>query len=169
MEVYSDESDSITDEKEVLLDVDLNWIVSEVCQQMCCVVQDISFSEYQQPLHIRTELFVTKLIIYNLISYAGKCTSVKESIELRTSKRTNWAVFSVEFETSQNKETELKNIMAIKQDQALQSDSVSNSFDEGILTSRTLAEQIDGILDFSCTEEGLSTLSLKIPLSYSDN
>ena len=166
MEIYSDESDSISEESEVLLDVDLNWVVQEVCKQMHCSGPNIGFNFSAQPLYVRTDLFMTKLIIFNLISYVAKCSSGKDSIELKTSKSNNMAVFSLEFEASEKKVNELTEIMSMEMNEGSKG---INSFNEGILKSRTLVQQIDGFLDFQSEKDEKPTISLHIPFSCSEN
>ncbi|MBO6586889.1 MAG: HAMP domain-containing histidine kinase [Gracilimonas sp.] len=165
MEIYSDESDTVVSGSEDLLDVDLNWIVTEVCDQMRCAGPNISFERSDNPLHVHTDIFMLKLIIFNLISFAMKCSGKESVTEMSTSKKGNKAYFSLVFEASEKKRNELTQILSDSEAEECN----QNSFNEGLAQSRKLAGQIKGDLSFTGESEERVRLNLSIPLSYSDN
>ncbi|WP_421775006.1 hypothetical protein [Gracilimonas sp.] len=169
MEIHSDESDSVVSDQEQLLEVDLNWIVSEVCEQMRCAGPNIEFKRSENPLHVRTDLFMLKLIIFNLISFALKCAGKESVTEMMTNKEDNKAVFSLLFEASEKKKNDLAQIMSGKQVEGESSGFIQNSFNEGLVQSRSLVSQIHGELNFNAEDESLIRLNLSIPLSFSVN
>ena len=165
MEIYSDESESVVSGKEDLLDVDLNWVVDEVCNQMHCAGPNVTFTRSKNPLHVRTDLFMAKLIIFNLISFAIKCSGKESITEMKAHKQDSQAILSLTFETSEKKKNELIQIMSDNETDDLK----ANSFNEGLTQSRELITQIDGIISFECDSEKEVVLNLSIPLSYSEN
>lgn len=168
MEIYSDESDVISSGRQSMIDVDLNWIVSEVCHQMHNVDPNIEFKRNSSLLHIHTDLFMAKLIIFNLISFAIKCSPSEERVEVATSKTDNTAIFSVLFKVSPKKKGELSQLMS-DSGESTDDEIYQNSFNEGLITSRNLAAQIDSQLDFHCVNEDKATLNLSIPLCNFNN
>ncbi len=169
MEIYSDESDTLTSGREDLLDVDLNWIVSEVCNQMRCAGPNVNFKRSSNPLHVHTDIFMLKLIIFNLISFALKCSGKDSVTEMNTGKKGNKAIFSVVFEASEKKRHELNQVMSGDETTQESDGCIQNSFNEGLMQSRKLAEQIQCDLNFTDDCEQTIKLNLSIPLSYSDN
>lgn len=169
MEIYNDESESAVSGQEDLLDVDLNWVVSEVCQQMHCAGPNVTFTRSKNPLHVRTDLFMAKLIIFNLISFAIKCSGKDAVTKMNTLKAGNRAVLSLAFSVSEKKKKELIEIMADRSDVVKTSELAKNSFNEGLTQSRNLISQIDGSISLESGNENEAVLNLSIPLSYSEN
>lgn len=169
MEIYSDESDTVTTGQEDLLDVDLNWIVSEVCDQMRCAGPNVNFERSDNPLHVHTDIFMLKLIIFNLISFALKCSGKDSITDMNTVKKENRAVFSIIFDASERKRNELMLMMSDQEGAEESEDCIQNSFNEGLMQSRKLAGQIQCQLNFTEESEQKIRLNLSIPLSYSDN
>jgi K+-sensing histidine kinase KdpD len=169
MEIYSDESDTVVTGREDLLDVDLNWVISEVCDQMRCAGPNVNFKRSANPLHVHTDVFMLKLITFNLISFALKCSGKDSVTEMSTRKKENKAVFSLVFEASDKKREELTQIMSGQENDGESDGYIQNSFNEGLMQSRKLAGQIQGDLDFKAVDDQTIRLNLRIPLSYSEN
>lgn len=165
MKIYSDESDQIASGQEVLLDVDLNWVVSEVCNEMNCAGPDVYFDRSDNPLHIRTDLFMAKLIIFNMISFAVKCTSKEELLQIKTSAGEDEAIFSVCFDVSQKKKEELIEMMSKDCCYGNLNGKPLNSFNDGLCKSRKLAMQMNGVIWVDDYKDELLKLNLSIPLS----
>ncbi|MTI86514.1 MAG: HAMP domain-containing histidine kinase [Balneolaceae bacterium] len=158
--IYRDELDNTGEEKETLLDVDLNWIVRQVIENMHCGGEHTTFTTNVSPLHIKTDLFITKLIIFNLISYASKSSPKGEMLELETSKDKAMATFLIKFNISENRKKELNNIVS--------GNAPANgidSFAEGLLTSVELADQVQGCITFMSVNDSVGMLKLSIPLT----
>ncbi|MCP9291926.1 MULTISPECIES: hypothetical protein [Gracilimonas] len=169
MEIYSDESDTVVSGREDLLDVDLNWIISEVCDQMRCAGPAVDFKRSANPLHVHTDIFMLKLITFNLISFALKCSGKDSVTEISTGKKDNKAVFSLMFEASDKKREELTQIMSNQENDGESGGYIQNSFNEGLLQSRKLVGQVKGDLTFEAVNDQTIRLNLRIPLSYSEN
>lgn len=160
--IYSDESDSTGEDEDAILDVDLNWLVREVCNKMHFTNSDMTFNMKTVSLHVHTDIFITKLIIFNLINYAAKCHKKGEQITLITDKAEGHATFSVVFDAAENKKIEIGRV--IKSAYRLKNVYESNnSFDEGLLTSVKLAMEIDSKVSYMSVTNGLAHLKLTIP------
>jgi signal transduction histidine kinase len=163
--IYNDESDNLLiDDVEHLLDVDLNWLVREVCNKMHFTDTDIKFNMKSTSLHVQTDIFITKLIIFNLINYAIKCNCKKEQIELITDSSSTYATFEVKFEVVDSKKIEIAHV--IKKANSINEDYESeNSFDEGLLTSVKLAKEIKGEINYLSLQQGKAHVKLSLPKS----
>ena len=163
--IYTDESDNTTTEEIVpVLDVDLNWLVREVITKMSFSDQDIQLESKALGLHVHTDIFITKLIIFNLINYATKCNTHKEPIRLTTEQYVDHAYFTVIFDAAKNKKIEISRV--IKSAYGLNKSYVSNnSFDEGLITSVKLAMEIGCKVNYMGSTNGLVQLNFSIPLS----
>src|SRR5690554_2247749 len=71
-EVYKEDETDYDETLDDLLDVDLNWMSREVFIEMKCKRDNITFEVKHHPLHIKTDLYITKLIFFKLIRYATK-------------------------------------------------------------------------------------------------
>jgi signal transduction histidine kinase len=163
--IYNDETDNCCKESDTMLDVDLNWIVREVCTQNRFMEQNIEFSTNANPLHVHTDIFIAKLILFNLISYAVKNSPKDELVELVTNKGEQTAGFSVAFKVQEKKVKELKAIITGKGLYDLDEHVLENSFNEGLMNSTHLANEIEGVISFLHDDNGLSKLKLTIPLA----
>ncbi len=160
--IYTDESDAVTEDSETIIDVDLNWLVREVCSKMHFTESDIKLDIQSNLLHVQTDIFIAKLIVFNLINYASKCNKKGKRISLTTDQTTMFATFTVEFEASDMKRRDIQHVIksANKFSQSLHSD---NSFDEGLLTSVRLAREIQGKVDFISENRHKVQITLSIP------
>lgn len=163
--IYSDETDNCCKESDTMLDVDLNWIVHEVCTQNRFMEQNVEFSTNTNPLHIHTDIFIAKLILFNLISYAVKNSPKNEIVEISTNKRGETASFSIAFQVHERKIEELKAIVTGKGLCDLDEHVLENSFNEGLMNSTHLAREIEGVISFLHVHGGLAKLKLTIPLA----
>lgn len=163
--IYNDETDTLLiDEVEQLLDVDMNWLIREVCSKMHFTETDINFNMKSVALHVQTDIFITKLIIFNLINYAIKCNCEKQPIDLITDKTESFATFEVKFDVVDSKKIEIAHV--IKKANSLNGDlDIDNSFDEGLLTSVKLAKEIKSSINFLGIQKGKAHIKLSIPLA----
>lgn len=161
--IYNDESDNLLiDDIEHLLDVDLNWLVREVCNKMHFTESDITLNMKAISLHVQTDVFITKLIIFNLINYAIKSNSIKAPIELITESSTDYATFEVRFNVADTKKIEIAYV--IRKANSLNAEfEIENSFDEGLLTSVKLAKEINSRIDCLSIQSGKAHIKLSIP------
>ncbi len=161
--IYNDESDTLlVDDIEHFLDVDLNWLVREVCNKMHFTESDMKLSMKSISLHVQTDIFITKLIIFNLINYAIKCNNNKQAIELITESTSNYATFEVRFDVADSKKIEIAHV--IKKANSLSSNhEIENSFDEGLLTSVKLAKEISSNISCLSIQKGKVNIKLSIP------
>lgn len=161
--IYNDESDNLLiDDIEHLLDVDLNWLVREVCNKMHFTDSDIKLNMKSISLHVQTDIFITKLIIFNLINYSIKCNSNKQAIELITDSTSDYATFETRFDVVDSKKIEIAHV--IKKANSIASIYESeNSFDEGLLTSVRLAKEINSNITCLSIQQGKVTIKLSIP------
>jgi len=163
--IYSDEADTVlSDDEETLLDVDMNWLVREVCNKMHFTDSDLKLNMKTISLHVQTDIFITKLIIFNLINYAAKCNYGKKPIDLITDRSQESAMFEVSFEVAESKKIEIAHV--IKKANSLSGTYEStNSFDEGLLTSVKLAKEIKSKISFLSIQKGKAHIKLSIPLA----
>lgn len=162
--IYTDETDQTSTEEISSLDVDLNWLVREVIGKMHFSDQNIELEEKAVGLHVCTDIFITKLIIFNLINYASKCSTKKQPILLTTEKYVDHAYFTVIFDAAKAKKIEISRV--IKSAYSLNNTYVSNnSFDEGLMTSVKLAMEIGCKINFMGSTNGCVQLNFSIPLS----
>ena len=162
--IYNDESDLVTtDEVDTFLDVDLNWLVRDVCAKMHFTESDLKLDMKTISLHVQTDVFITKLIIFNLINYASKCNSQKEPLTLITNQSNRSAEFTVSFKVVESKKVEIARVIRSANSISQKFES-NNSFDEGLLTSVKLAKEIFGNISYMGLEEGITQIKLSIPL-----
>lgn len=163
--IYNDETDNVlVEDSNELLDVDLNWLVREVCTRMHFTDSNIQFNMKSKSLHIQTDIFITKLIVFNLINYAIKCNSAKNSVEVITDLAKNYATFEVKFDVADSKKIDIAHV--IKKANSLTTDFESqNSFDEGLLTSVKLAKEINGNITFLSIQKGRAHIKLSVPMA----
>jgi hypothetical protein len=162
--IYNDESDLVTtDQVDTFLDVDLNWLVRDVCAKMHFTESDLTLEMKTISLHVQTDVFITKLIIFNLINYASKCNSQKEPLTLITNQSNRSAEFTVSFSVVESKKVEIARVIKSANSINQQFES-NNSFDEGLLTSVKLAKEIFGNISYVGLEEGKTQIKLSIPL-----
>ena len=161
--IYGEEVEVAEEESEALLDVDLNWVVREVCDKMIGGNPKVEFKSNVSPLYVHTDLFISKLVIYNLINYAVKCCSKNNSVTLTTDLSNGMASISVGFSSCDRKIKEVNQIVnnASKADMA---EMIENSFNEGLLTSIKLVKQIDSKISFIGLSDGSAQLKLSIPV-----
>lgn len=162
--IYTDESDNILDDVETFLNVDLNWLVREVCAKMHFTDTNIKLNMKTISLHVQTDVFITKLIIFNLINYALKCNCSKDGISLQSEKVDNHACFTVTFEAAEVKKIEIARVIK-KANSINQNFDSTNSFDDGLHTSVKLAREINSTISYLGVQNGAANLMLKIPLS----
>lgn len=147
------------------LDVDLNWVIRDVCDQIKTNPSKVNFTQSIKPLHINTALFTTKLIIFKLISYAMKCSLNKKSVDLLTKEVRDMANFEITFYLSDFKADNIREVLTCKNEEDEFECIKQNSMNEGILASNKLVSQIGGFLSFKILEENVGRLCLSMPLS----
>ncbi len=161
--IYNDESDTLLiDDVDHLLDVDLNWLVREVCAKMHFTESDMKLNMKSISLHVQTDIFITKLIIFNLINYAIKCNCNKQPIEIITDSFDGHATFEVKFDVAESKKIEIAHVIK-KANSILPDYESENSFDEGLLTSVKLAKEINSNINFLSIQQGKAHIKLSIP------
>lgn len=161
--IYNDESDNLLiDDVEQLLNVDLNWLVREVCNKMHFTDTDIKLNMKTISLHVQTDIFITKLIIFNLINYAIKSNCKKEPIELLTDTTSTHATFEVKFDVVDAKKIEIAHVIK-KANSITENYESENSFDEGLLTSVKLAREINSAINCLSLQQGKAHIKLSIP------
>ncbi|MBO6793836.1 MAG: hypothetical protein JJ895_08000 [Balneolaceae bacterium] len=163
--IYNDESDLVTtDEVDTFLDVDLNWLVRDVCSKMHFTDSDLKLEMKTISLHVQTDVFISKLIIFNLINYASKCSSQKEPLSLITNESNRAAEFIIEFEVVDQKKVEIARVIKSANSISKSFES-NNSFDEGLLTSVKLAKEIFANISYLGLQEGEIQIKLSIPMA----
>ena len=164
--IYNDENDNVLiDDVDHLLEVDLNWLVREVCNKMHFTDSDIKLSMSSISLHVQTDIFITKLIIFNLINYALKCNGKKNLLELITNSTSSHATFEVSFYVMDTKKIEIAHV--IKKANSINSNYESgNSFNEGLLTSVKLAQEINCSVNCWSYQGNKINIKLSIPKKY---
>lgn len=160
-DIYS--QDLITEEPETkMVQVDMNWLVSDVLDNMYGKKDLIELDTSLQPLHISTDLFIAKLIIFNLINYAGKVALRNEGILINTDTEAGSAVLMIEFTASESKRNELANLFRHSDTKNIPDGVEESSFNDGILSSISLAKEIDSNLTFMSVRSGQVVLKLSI-------
>lgn len=166
-EIYQEEAGQVFGSTRSLLKVDLNWIVSEVYQQMHFDSDDhITLTKVNSPIYIKTDLFIAKLIIFNLLNYASHNLMKGANIEIKTSVSGDMANFSVIFEVCERKREELAKLVSeMKKNSNPPAELENNSFNEGLLNSTQLAGDIDGTISYMGIMGSLSMLKLSVPVA----
>ncbi|SMO67537.1 HAMP domain-containing histidine kinase [Gracilimonas mengyeensis] len=162
-QVYSEESD-LLEEGEELLVVDLNWMVRDVCNEMHLENSELEMEIGNGALHITTDLYVTKLILFKMISYATKCSSSKDIVRLRTLSRDEMATFAVYFNVSECKSEEIDKIVQYDPKQNPSDLIKDNSMNEGLFASTRLVKQVGGHIAFKRVDNDRGKLELSLPL-----
>lgn len=160
-DIYSEEDDDEVTE----LSVDFNWLVREACNLVQYSNSRLSFISSIRPIHVKTDLFVTKLIIFNLINNALKCSLGGETVKIETESSDGHATVHVCFQVTDAKKEELR-VLFSDETLANYAENVRrNSFNEGLLSSVKLAEQIDGVIALDeVSDEGIQ-MSFTLPVS----
>jgi len=160
-DIYS--QDLITEEPNTkMVQVDMNWLVSDVLDNMYGKNDHFELDISIQPLHISTDLFIAKLIIFNLINYAGKVALRNESIHINTDTEAGSAVLMIEFTASESKRDELADLFRYSDTKSIPDGVEESSFNDGILSSISLAKEIDSNLTFMSVRSGQVVLKLSI-------
>lgn len=144
------------------VEVDLNWLITDVLDNMYGRRDLIELDTAKEPLHISTDLFIAKLIIFNLINYAGKVALRSEGVHISSDKEAGSAVLMIEFTASEQKRTELASLFRNSDNSRLPEGIEENSFNDGILSSISLAEEIDANLTFMSVKSGQVVLKLSV-------
>lgn len=150
------------------LDVDLNWLIEDVCSQLNSTKTRVVLTENVRPIHISTEIFIAKLIIFDLIKYAVKSTINRGQVTLITDCNHENAFFSIFFNCSEKKKQELAKIFMNQYSDVLIDDK-TDSYNEGLINSINLAKQIDSSIRFIYENNEKATFKLTIPLSENKN
>lgn len=151
--------------EESSLDVDLYWVVREVCKQMKVDSSQFRFQSTMKPLHVNIELYSMKLIIYELISFAMKCSTKREGIDLITDEVEGMASFKIIFTLSDHKAKDICKVLSCQNEKHEYECVKQNSMNEGLLASNKLVNQIGGFLKFKKMEGTVGRLCLFLPLS----
>lgn len=163
--IYNQELIAASEANDDMLDVDMNWLISQVCDQMHFSKSDIQMVKKAMPLHVRTDLFISKLIIFNLINYAAKCSCKEGGIDLVTDKENEAATLSILFETSDHKRNELNVIFRNEGNEVASNKVEQNSFNEGLINSIRLAKEIYSTINFMAVPGGSVIMKLTMPLA----
>lgn len=145
-----------------MVKVDLNWLITDVLDNMYGRRDMIELETTDRPLHITTDLFIAKLIIFNLINYAGKAALRTEGVRITSDTEVGSAVLMIEFSASEHKRNELACVFRHSESNQLPAGVEENSFNEGILSSISLAKEIDANLTFMSVKSGQVVLKLSI-------
>lgn len=160
-QIYNQEMIAAAEDHEEMIDVDLNWMIQEVSDQMYFSSTNIDIQRKISPLHVKTDLFIAKLIIFNLVNYAAKSSGKDAQIELISNKEHDAATLSITFTTSERKVQELSDIFNVNR----KDKSEQNSFNEGLINSIKLAKEIDSGISFMITASNVAMLKLTMPLA----
>lgn len=161
--VYQEEE--LEELEDSYLEVDLNWAIRDVCDQIKANPAQVSFTSTMKPLHIKTALFTLKLIIYKLISYAIKCSSKKNQVKLITKEEEEMANLEITFNLSDQKARDIREVLTCQNEKDEFECIKQNSMNEGLLASNKLVDQIGGFLRFKMLEGQTGRLCLSLPLS----
>lgn len=164
-QIYAQEMAASSEENEEMIEVDLNWMIQEVSDQMHFSNTNIEINRNAAPLHVKTDLFIAKLIIFNLINYAAKSSSKGQLIELNSNIEQDAATLSIVFNTSDKKVHDLAHIFQFSGQKAAISEVEQNSFNEGLINSIKLAKEIYSGISFLKTENEVVMLKLTMPLA----
>lgn len=161
-ELYSDETDTTDHEDDISVDVDMNWLVKEVLRTVNMHSESFNLILEDYPMYVSVDMFIAKLILFELINYAKKCTGKNSDMTIQTVQHGKNAQFCIEFETSENKKREISELIMFDKEKG----EVSNSFNEGLKNSKDLALQLGAELNFISVKEGSAMLSLSLPINY---
>lgn len=162
--VYNDDSEHLPEDDEMLI-VDLNWMVRDVCNEMHFEESNIELEFSPAPLHTTTDLYITKLILFKMISYASKCSFQDDVIRLRTNAVDEMATFTVYFNVTDKKKDEIKKVVECSTMLDGGDTIKNNSMNEGLFASTRLIKQIGGHIGFKSVGEDRGKLQLSLPLS----
>lgn len=138
-ELYSDSSVQELEENSIQVNVDLNWMLDEVVNQLNDKKYSLITEKSASPVYVHTDLFMCKLIILNILRYAVNASLIDSEINLKTSQSDDEAHLSVIFELPAPKKEQLLDLMNYcSQNQEI------DSFTEGLLNCKKLAGQVDG-------------------------
>lgn len=163
-QVYNDDLGHMPEGDELLV-VDLNWMVRDVCNEMHFEDSNVELKTTLKPLHTATDLYITKLILFKMISYASKCSSQEEVLQLQTKACDNMATFSVKFRVSDKKKEEIKEVIECTHITDSCESIMNNSLNEGLFASTRLIKQVGGAINFEVVDESFGMLQLSLPLS----
>ncbi|MFP8488685.1 hypothetical protein ACKGJO_06235 [Gracilimonas sp. Q87] len=149
--------------EEEALEVDLNWAVRDVCNQLDPSSLKIKYGLSQKPLYLKVALYTMKLIIYKLISYAMKCSSSKSSVRVETYEREGLVDLFISFNVSKHKADDIRKVLSCSNEKDEYEYTKQNPMNEGLLASRKLVDQIGGRLIFNHTNDTSGKLSLSLP------
>lgn len=161
--LYTDETDTTDQEEDVSLDVDINWLVNEVLRTVNMHAESYETELTDYPLYVSVDLFIAKLIVFELVNYARKCSMKSDSLKLMTHQQGKFVNFTIQFNTTEQKKSEIASLIAdIKNEDT----EISNSFNEGLISSKELAIQLNGTLSFLSVQDGEARLTLTLPISF---
>jgi hypothetical protein len=164
--IYSQElMAGFDDDGDDLIDVELNWMIQEVCNQMQSSTSNVTLSQKAFPLHVRTDLFIAKLIIFNLINYTTKSSCKGDDIQLVTDNDGDAATLTIHFSTSDRKKEELSYMFKNAGNKEALQEVEKNSFNEGLINSIKLAKEIYSNIGFLSLHGGNAVLKLSMPLA----
>lgn len=138
-EMYSDSSVQELEDSNIQVDVDLNWMLDEVLNQLNGHKYSINRDESSNPVYVHTDLFMCKLIVLNMLRYAENASLRDSEIKLKTSEAGGEAQLSVIFELTAPKKEQLLSLMDMGKAEA-----ENDSFSEGLINCKKLAGQING-------------------------
>jgi len=168
-DLYSVEEDDFEDVDDASINVDINWVVREVCSLMQNHTPRVSFLSTIKPVYVFTNLFMIKLIVFNLINNAVKSSPVDEIIMVNIDRSEIMASVSVTFNVGENDKKQLRKILNLAETEHDHGDVRLNSFNKGLLTSSKLAQQIDGEIKFDENMKDGVKLYLLLPLANNVN
>ena len=86
-----------------------------------------------------------------------------DSLKLMTHQQGKFVNFTIQFNTTEQKKSEIASLIAdIKNEDS----EISNSFNEGLISSKELAGQLNGTLSFLSVQDGEARLTLTLPISF---
>lgn len=160
--IYEEVSLIDNKEEEDNIDVELNWLISEVSQQIDANGARVSLIQKDAPIYACTDYYVTKLILFKLLTFALKCCYRTDRVELETSKQLGYACLSLTFPTNKNKRQEIETVLFAEDEPDLEALSTQG---EGLALSAKLLQDVGGKISFLSTNEYRGMLRVRLPLS----
>ena len=82
-----------------LMEFDLNWLVNDICVNISAIAQkrsqSIIFNNRSQSVHVKSDMIVLKLLLYNLLISVIKVAEKEEKIRLEVNRNKNMAVLNI--------------------------------------------------------------------------
>lgn len=94
--IYKDE---VKGDELSLMEFDLNWLVNDICVNISALAQKKSqsfiFNNRSQSVHVKSDMIVLKLLLYNLFISVLKVAAKEEKIEMEVNRNKNMVELNI--------------------------------------------------------------------------